>query len=387
MSRTLSVASARLDRPARDGKPEAQAAAVGRVLRERGEQGIGLSLGKSAALVLDLDQHALRGAVGLQADVAMRPRELEGVLQQVGDRRIEHLLFRLDPQIGGDGGDGELAAPGLRFQARRHLDLGDEPVDGDRFTQLHGHAGCEAHVGQRAVDEVAQADEAALKHGGGRAVDGDAAALDRREREHRGAEEVAQLVGEEAEPLAGGAVARLRDQLVAPQGELGDGVRDGVVEAAIEGLEFVRRHLHPVLDRQVGDGLAEIPVVMNHLVDRVALPEQLVPVFRGAGGELTGRDPPGGRRGTRDLADLARGVLHAKGLDQLLEEQRDAVSHLARARPRRRACARPSPGNARSVHGDSCGGIRAAWRPPVPRRQPDGWPMQGWISLREGSVR
>ena len=51
--------------------------------------------------------------------------------------------------------------------------------------------------------------------------------------------------------------------------ELGDSVRDGVVQAPVQGSEFVDGEQHIPFERQVGDGLAEIPVVVDDLIHGV----------------------------------------------------------------------------------------------------------------------
>ena len=60
-----------------------------------------------------------------------------------------------------------------------------------------------------------------------------------------------------------------------------DGVGDRVVEAAVQRPELRRGERGIALERQVGDGLAQVAVVVDDLVDRVAEREQVLAVRRG----------------------------------------------------------------------------------------------------------
>jgi hypothetical protein len=63
--------------------------------------------------------------------------------------------------------------------------------------------------------------------------------------------------------------------------ELGDSVRDGVVQAPIQGSEFIDGERRISLERQVGDGLAEVTVVVDDLVHGVPHLQELLPVGGG----------------------------------------------------------------------------------------------------------
>ena len=186
-------------------------------------------------------------------------RELESVLQQVRDRRREDLPVHLDRDPLRDGGDGELQAPSLRFDRRRDLDLFDELGEQDRFPSLD--PGLEAHLGERAVDEVAHARQVAAEHGARAAADSDASALEDLEGQHGIAEQVPQLVREEPQPL--GLVIRDRQLALAP--ELGNGFGHRLVEAPVERAELVGRDRRVQLDGQLGDGLADVAIVVDDL--------------------------------------------------------------------------------------------------------------------------
>jgi hypothetical protein len=59
---------------------------------------------------------------------------------------------------------------------------------------------------------------------------------------------------------------------------LGDGGGDGVVEASVEGAELGRGDRHHPFESELGDGLADVSIVVDHLADGEAHPEQLVAV-------------------------------------------------------------------------------------------------------------
>src|SRR5688572_9468670 len=79
-----------LGTPSAEGEPDAQAAAIGTPLLERGYQLLLSTVSwKPAAFVVDLDQDALRAATNAQCHGAVRPCELERVLQEIPDYRRE----------------------------------------------------------------------------------------------------------------------------------------------------------------------------------------------------------------------------------------------------------------------------------------------------------
>ena len=75
---------------------------------------------------------------------------------------------------------------------------------------------------------------------------------------------------QETHPLGHVALLLGGDPDVPLVAELRDRIGDGVVQAAIEGAEFVDGERRIALERQVGDRLAQVPIVMDHLVDRKA---------------------------------------------------------------------------------------------------------------------
>ncbi|MCY1545167.1 hypothetical protein D9M68_810950 [compost metagenome] len=51
-------------------------------------------------------------------------------------------------------------------------------------------------------------------------------------------------------------------------GVFGDGAGDGIVQAAVQGPEFIDTDLRAGFEGQVGDGLAQVTVVMHHFLNR-----------------------------------------------------------------------------------------------------------------------
>ena len=90
-------------------------------------------------------------------------------------------------------------ALGLRAHGGLDLGVADDLGHGDAVALAD--PGLEAHAGERVVDEVAHRAQTAAEHGAGAPGDPDRPLLQHGEREHRGAEAVAQLVREDAQAL------------------------------------------------------------------------------------------------------------------------------------------------------------------------------------------
>ena len=109
---------------------------------------------------------------------------------------------------------------------------------------------------------------------------------------------------------------------------LRDGARDGVVEASVQHAKIIgadgRVHLH----RELGDGLADVAVVVHDLRDREPLNQQVMPVLN---------------RADRNVG--IRPHSQAQCIDELIQEHGDAVIdlHFGRRRNRPRGDFRPAP--------------------------------------------
>lgn len=135
------------------------------------------------------------------------------------------------------------------------------------------------------------------------------------EGQHRRAQAVAELVREHAEALG----TLVGDGLVASALVLGDGVGDGVVEAAIQGVKLVCGDGRVGLVGELGDDLTDIAVAVDHLAHAEAHRQHLAAVQRGA---LF--DDPGVGGGD------------AQPVDELAQEERHAILQLGLGRHRRR---------------------------------------------------
>jgi hypothetical protein len=166
----------------------------------------------------------------------------------------------------------------------------------------------------------------------GRAAESRASHLDRGDRQDRGVEHVAHLVGEHAQALVRGEGAIVLLEHLAAARELGDRARDGVVEADVEDAELVHADRHLLLDRELGDRLAQVAIVVHHLLDGVIVPQQLGPVPDRAviDHDLGGRSAPAGGRG-----GVAGSVIGLEHVRELVEEERHAVGELGGGDERR----------------------------------------------------
>ena len=111
--------------------------------------------------------------------------------------------------------------------------------------------------------------------------------------------------------------------------ELGDSVRDGVVQAPIQGSEFIDGERHIPFERQVGDGLAEIPVVVDDLIHGVPHLEEFLPVGGGCHPHLGQGERVAARRPRDPKAlGIVIGFLRPQRSRELLQEQGNALGEL-----------------------------------------------------------
>jgi len=140
------------------------------------------------------------------------------------------------------------------------------------------YSGGDAHVRERPVYERAQSDEGTLQHRTGRPGDPHLAAFDRSEGKRPCMNEIPQLVREKSQPLVQRLHAVVRRDGIALVGVFRDGFGDAVIETAVERSELVDFDGRLLLERQIGNGLAEIAIVVDHLLHGKSLLKQLAPV-------------------------------------------------------------------------------------------------------------
>lgn len=109
-------------------------------------------------------------------------------------------------------------------------------------------------------------------------LSGPGAPLQGSEREHRGGERIAQLVGEHAELL----VALARDTFLALPRVFGDCTGNGFVQAAVEDPKVLGRDRRFAFEGQLGHDLAHVAVTMHDLRDAEAHAQQVAAMLRGA---------------------------------------------------------------------------------------------------------
>src|SRR6185437_3416725 len=136
---------------------------------------------------------------------------------------------------------------------------------------LHRQSGRYSNLGEGAIDQIFQSHQASIQNGSGSTGHPHVSRLDRGERERCGMDEVAQLVGEKTQPLiprSGLTNGRHGVSLIT---EFRYGVGYGIVQAPVERSKLVYLDHRIALECQVGYCLAEIAVVVNDLLDRVAM--------------------------------------------------------------------------------------------------------------------
>ena len=89
-----------MDGTTADRKAQADTGTIVAALRERHEEFFGPARWQTAALIGDLDEHVPRGNARGQRNAAPGVRELERVLQQVGEGGRKHFAIGRDRQAG-----------------------------------------------------------------------------------------------------------------------------------------------------------------------------------------------------------------------------------------------------------------------------------------------
>ena len=118
-----------------------------------------------------------------------------------------------------------------------------------------------------------------MEHGPGAPCDADVPRLEHLEREDRGVDQVPQFVSQEPEALAPARGLSVEGGLISFAPVLGDGARDGVVQASVQRAKIIcadgRVHFHG----QLGDGLTDVAIVVHDLRHGEPLKQQVMPVM------------------------------------------------------------------------------------------------------------
>jgi len=147
----IDPAIVRFSAPSAEGETQTHAGSIGAALLERAKELVDIATWQAAALVLDLDEHALGARASPERDGRPRAGELESVLQQVSHDRGENLPVGLDCHAIFDRSHGQSDAPRVCVQCRGRCDFFDEPRNQELLSVLN--ALCETDLRERASNE------------------------------------------------------------------------------------------------------------------------------------------------------------------------------------------------------------------------------------------
>ena len=133
---------------------------------------------------------------------------------------------------------------------------------------LRRHSGCQPHIGEGAIYEVSKSYQSTVQYGARRPVQANITDSDGGKSERGAIEEVAQLVREKSQPFINRVRLLIGDDRIALAIEFRDSNGDSVVEAAVESAELVCLKGRIAFESEVGYCLAEIAIVVNHLLNR-----------------------------------------------------------------------------------------------------------------------
>ena len=112
----------------------------------------------------------------------------------------------------------------------------------------------EPDLGERATD-AQLLPEAPMEDGSGASCDANVSRLQNFERHERGVEHVAQFMSQEPRALAPTRGFSIEGRLILFASELGDGARDGVVEASVQCAKVIGADGRVLFHCEIGDGL------------------------------------------------------------------------------------------------------------------------------------
>ncbi|MES2361747.1 MAG: hypothetical protein V4646_08085 [Pseudomonadota bacterium] len=188
-------------------------------------------------MVLHIDTDALIFRIGGQGNLAAVRRELERVLQQIEHGRKQQFPVGLDRKPQTDNGNRKFAAPGLRFKRCGRLDAGNKVADGNQLG-MGGQPGSQADLGQRVVNDAAQADQGAIEHASGGTGKFDLAGFDDADCMRDGVEVVAYFVGKKTQALVHGLFFPVLIEQPALVGKFRHRIGDAIVQATVERAKF-----------------------------------------------------------------------------------------------------------------------------------------------------
>ena len=137
--------------PSAESETKANAGAIGAALLERTKELVDIATWETAALILDLDEHAICAGSDPECDGGPGPCELESVLQEVSYHCSEDLSVSLDRHAVFNRRDGQSDTTGIGLQRRTRCDIVDEAPDEELLSVLNPL--CETDLREGASDE------------------------------------------------------------------------------------------------------------------------------------------------------------------------------------------------------------------------------------------
>ena len=99
----------------------------------------------------------------------------------------------------------------------------------------------------------------------------DIACFDRHDGQRRRVQQISQLVREKSQPFIQRLDVLAFQQRMALKSVFRHGIGDAIVETAVESSKLIDRDRHAPFKCQIRYGLAQIAIVVNHLVNRESL--------------------------------------------------------------------------------------------------------------------
>ncbi len=136
----------------------------------------------------------------------------------------------------------------------------------------------ETRLGKRPENQRLYSYKAAMEHRARAPADSNIPGLENVKRDDRGVGQVPQFMSQEPQPLTSARVFAIESGLVGDASVFGDRVGDGVVQAAVQRTKVLGADWRVHFDRQLGDSLADVTIVVHDLRHGKPLKEQVMPV-------------------------------------------------------------------------------------------------------------
>ena len=228
-------------------------------------------------MILDVDQNAIGDCIGVYGDFSAVLRELECVLQQVSEGRKQHVGVDINCKVSVNIGHSQFAPSGACFEQCGSSDFINEIRKRHQFVPRQYSRG-DSHVGKGSIYQRTQPDQGTLQYGSSCPGDPDIAQFYGSEGKSACMNEVPQLVRKKSEPFIQRLNVIVGPDRIALVGIFCNGFGDAIIEAAVECSKLVDFNRRLAFERQICNGLTQIAVVVNDLIDRKTLLQELAPV-------------------------------------------------------------------------------------------------------------